>query len=112
MTKKVLTLLLITLQFTYGFQKESLKLDDIFELQYASDPQISPDGRYVVYRKMSHDKMNDRATGSFDHEIDGSDHHKLTSREKSESSARWSPQETELLLSAVQIRVVRFLCIG
>ena len=92
MTKKVLTLLLVTLQFTYGFQKESLQLDDIFELQYASDPQISPDGRYVVYRKMGHDKMNDRATGSlWIMKSDGSNHHKLTSREKSESSARWSP---------------------
>src|SRR5437016_2425856 len=29
--------------------KELLRLRDLFELEYASDPQISPDGKRVVY---------------------------------------------------------------
>ncbi|UJH69260.1 S9 family peptidase [Muricauda sp. SCSIO 65647] len=65
---------------------------DIFDLQYVSDPQVSPNGEWVVYRRMGFDVMGDRAKGNlWLLKADGSEHQKLTSREVDESGPRWSP---------------------
>ncbi|MEM9000631.1 MAG: S9 family peptidase [Bacteroidota bacterium] len=73
-------------------QKPSFSYTDVFDLQYVADPQISPNGDWVVYRRMGFDVMKDRSWGNlWMIRADGSEHHKLTSREVSESSARWSP---------------------
>ncbi|NER13062.1 prolyl oligopeptidase family serine peptidase [Leptobacterium flavescens] len=65
---------------------------DVFELEYVSDPQISPNGNQIVYRRMGFDILKDRAVGNlWIVNSDGSRHQKLTSREVNESSARWSP---------------------
>ena len=34
---------------------------DVFQLEYADDVQISPDGNQIVYVRVSHDIMTDRA---------------------------------------------------
>ncbi len=66
---------------------------DVFELEYAADPQISPDGEHVVYVRTSMDVMADRKRselwilGS-----DGSDHRRLAEG----SSPRWSPAGDKL----------------
>ncbi len=78
-------------------QKENFSYTDIFDLQYVSDPQISPDGEWVVYRRMAFDIMEDKASGNlWMIRADGSQHQKLTSREVSESNPRWSPQGNRL----------------
>ncbi len=66
---------------------------DVFQLEYSGDPQISPDGNYVVYRRTSFDIMKDRSKGNlWLVSTDGRNiHHKLTSRDSDESQARWSP---------------------
>ncbi len=66
---------------------------DVFQLEYSGDPQISPDGNYVVYRRTSFDIMKDRSKGNlWLVSTDGRNiHHKLTSRDIDESQARWSP---------------------
>ncbi|HWJ39301.1 MAG TPA: S9 family peptidase, partial [Sphingomicrobium sp.] len=35
--------------------------DDLFNLEWASDPQISPDGKTIVYVRRSNDIMTDKA---------------------------------------------------
>ena len=35
----------------------------VFDMEYATDPQVSPDGKTVVYVRHSMDKMTDRDTG-------------------------------------------------
>ncbi len=66
---------------------------DVFELEYANNPAISPDGNYVIYERKGYDIMKDRGTTSLwllstdDRKI----HHKLTSRETDERNAVWSP---------------------
>lgn len=78
-------------------QEQIFKPLDVFELEYANDPQISPDGRTVVYRRTGFDIMNDRSTGNlWMVSTDGTNHRKLTSREVSESSASWSPSGDRL----------------
>lgn len=78
-------------------QVKPLEYLDVFALQYASDPQISPDGEWIVYRRMGFDILSDRAEGNlWMLRADGSQHQKLSSRETSESSPRWSPSGDRL----------------
>jgi len=73
-------------------QKSNFSYLDVFELEYASDPQIAPDGEWVVYRRMAVDIMKDRIAGNLWRvKSDGTQHQKLTARETTESSPRWSP---------------------
>ncbi|MEO9510997.1 MAG: S9 family peptidase [Flavobacteriaceae bacterium] len=82
-------------------QKQSFSYLDVFDLQYVSDPQISPDGNWVVYRRMRYDILKDRAMGNlWMVRTDGSQHQKLTSREVNESSPRWSPNGDRILFSS------------
>jgi dipeptidyl aminopeptidase/acylaminoacyl peptidase len=64
---------------------------DIFDLEFANDPRISPDGRSIVYVRSSMDIMSDRARGNlWTINFDGSNHRALLSSRKSYSSPRWS----------------------
>lgn len=74
---------------------------DIFDLEYVSDPQISPNGEWVVYRRMEFDIMKDAVVGTlWMVKTDGSQHQKLSSREVSESSPRWSPKGDRLAFTS------------
>lgn len=66
---------------------------DVFELEWVSEPEISPDGKHVVYRRNGFDLMRDSSKGNlWIINTDGTQHRKLTSREVNESQAVWSPQ--------------------
>ncbi len=70
---------------------------DVFELEWAVDPQISPDGGTVVYRRMGFDIMKDRRRGDlWMVSSDGKAHYKLSSFEGDESDPRWSPDGTRI----------------
>ena len=74
------------------------ELRDVFEVEYASDPQISPDGGTVVYVRNSMDIMSD---GTQSHlwiiRSDGSHHRPITSGQGSYRSPRWSPDAKRLI---------------
>jgi dipeptidyl aminopeptidase/acylaminoacyl peptidase len=70
---------------------------DIFELEWAREPQISPDGERVVYRRSGYDRMRDRSRGAlWLIDRDGTGHRKLTDFDGDEAGARWSPDGTRL----------------
>jgi dipeptidyl aminopeptidase/acylaminoacyl peptidase len=79
--------------FTFAqSDKPSFSYLDVFEMEYASDPKISPSGNKVVYRRVGYDIMKDHSAGNlWIINSDGSKHQKLTSRELNEHSAIWSP---------------------
>ncbi|MEM1404048.1 MAG: S9 family peptidase [Pseudomonadota bacterium] len=65
---------------------------DVFELEWAVDPEIAPNGDWVVYRRSGFDIMKDRRRGSlWLVSADGDEHRKLTDFEGDESGPRWSP---------------------
>lgn len=74
---------------------------DVFALEYASDPQLAPDGRRVAYVRRSGDIMTDRFRSSIwivgD---DGSSHRALVEGPGSYTSPRWAPEGHRLLFTA------------
>ena len=70
---------------------------DVFQLEYAADPQISPDGTQVVYVRTSMDIMKDRKRSElWIVNADASSHRSLGTG----SSPRWSPDGTRLAYTA------------
>jgi len=70
---------------------------DVFELEYATDPQIAPDGERIAYVRRSNDIMTDRTRSNiWLLRADGSDHRPLLSGTANYSSPRWSPDGTRL----------------
>jgi dipeptidyl aminopeptidase/acylaminoacyl peptidase len=65
---------------------------DVFNIEYAVDPQVSPDGRRVVFVRRSADIFTDRWTSNlWVVNLDGSDPRPLTTGRRNDSSPRWSP---------------------
>ena len=93
-------LFLYILLFSFGYPVSSqnvFKNLDVFKLQYARDPQISPDGKKIVYIRTKMDIMKDGKSSSlWIMNSDGSNHQKLTSITNNESNPRWSPDGTRI----------------
>ncbi len=70
---------------------------DVFELELASDPRISPDGRRVVFTRQSMDVMTDRSRSDlWIVDVDGSNLRPLAQGDRGGSNARWSPDGTRV----------------
>jgi acylaminoacyl-peptidase len=70
---------------------------DVFQLEYTDDVQISPDGSRIVYVRVSHDIMTDRARRNlWIVNADGTNNRPLRSEAKNFMSPRWSPDGTRL----------------
>ncbi len=89
---KVSVLLITTLPLIVQAGQSHFDRMDIFELEVATDPQVSPDGSQVAYVRQSMDVMTDSARnhiwviGS-----NGANHRPLVAGSGSYSSPRWSP---------------------
>jgi acylaminoacyl-peptidase len=87
------------------------QLADIFQLQYASDPQISPDGRWVVYVRHRMDARKDRRRSSlWMVRADGSDHRPVTAGDADDASPRWSPDGKRLLYLSAKDGTAKLFC--
>lgn len=74
------------------FDARMFKPEDIFKLEYAADPQISPNGKRLVYVRTAMDIMTDgRTSNLWIVNTDGSEHRPLLSGKQQFSSPRWSP---------------------
>jgi len=82
---------------TISAEQSPFANEDVFDIEYASDVQISPDAATVAYVRYSMSIMRDRREGRlWLVNTDGSKHRKLTSADQSESSPRWSPDGTRI----------------
>jgi acylaminoacyl-peptidase len=84
--------------FSSDLDDTKLRLADVFQLEYAADPQISPDGQRIVYVRSFMNIMDDRRRSNlWIVNSDGSDHRPLTSGNENHRSPRWSPDGQRLI---------------
>ena len=71
---------------------------DMFNLEIATDPQISPDGQKVIYVRQFSDIMTDkRYSNLWIINFDGSNNRPLTTGNFGDSSPRWSADGTRII---------------
>jgi dipeptidyl aminopeptidase/acylaminoacyl peptidase len=74
---------------------------DVFDLEWVSDPQISPDGRRVIFCRAGYDIMKDgKRSTLWIANSDGSNVRALLSPERQASSPRWSPDGGRILFAS------------
>lgn len=91
--------LALTVTFAVAQEKSNrLTSSDAFNLEFVSDPQISPDGKKIIYVRQFSDIMSDRnCSNLWIINFDGTDNRPLTTGNRSDSSPRWSPDGTRII---------------
>ncbi len=88
----VLAVLATLLATPAAAQGRGFTAEDLVSLQRASDPQVSPDGRSVVFVLRETDREADRGrTDLWLVGIEGGEPRRLTAHEAGDSSPRWAP---------------------
>jgi len=86
-----------------GSTSRTLQPMDVFDLEYAGDPRISPDGKQVVFVRHFMDVMKDRErTNLWIVNSDGSDLRPLTTGNRNDGSPRWSPDGNRIAYVSAQ----------
>ncbi|WP_026838238.1 alpha/beta hydrolase family protein [Gillisia sp. JM1] len=99
--KKILLIFFLSCQVLVAQQSDKLELLDIFNLEYISDPQISPDGKQVVYVRNFKDVMTDKNLSNlWIVNFDGTQNRPLTTGNTVDNSPRWSPDGRKLLFKS------------
>lgn len=81
--------------------KSRLILNDVFQLELARDPQISPDGKRIVYVRAFADIMGDqRHSNLWIVNFDGTGHRPLTTGKFTDANPRWSPDGSQLVFTS------------
>jgi dipeptidyl aminopeptidase/acylaminoacyl peptidase len=74
---------------------------DLFDLEWAGDPAISPDGRQVVFARARYDIMKDgRRSALWIANADGSGVRPLLATDRQASSPLWSPDGSRILFAS------------
>lgn len=82
---------------------KTFALENVFDLEYAASPQISPDGEQIIYLRNSMDKAKDRGRSNlWMINADGSRHRPLTSGANNYGAPRWSPSGDRLLYTSAE----------
>ena len=90
--KKIITLTLaLATTSAVANTENTLKLDDVFQLEYASQPAIHPDGSYTVFVRNYMDIMSDRRLGNLWRVDNKGELRPLTNGEANDHSPTWSP---------------------
>jgi acylaminoacyl-peptidase len=92
-------LLAATMLIAGGLEAQTARLGpmDVFNLEYASDPQISPDGQWIAYVREYFDVMTDRRYSNlWLIRSDGTDNRPITTGKYNEGQPRWSPDGKRL----------------
>jgi dipeptidyl aminopeptidase/acylaminoacyl peptidase len=80
-----------------GQDKRTLINLDVFDMEWASSPQISPDGQRIVYLRRGFDIMSDQSVSHiWMMNADGTKHQKLFEGDNGESNPTWSNDSQKL----------------
>ncbi len=78
-----------------------LTVQDVFNLQLATDPQISPDGKRIIYVRRFSDIMTDqRHSNLWIINVDGSNHRPLTTGNFNDGSPRWLHDGSQIIYTS------------
>ncbi|MDX1666400.1 MAG: S9 family peptidase [Saprospiraceae bacterium] len=100
-TARILLVAVILTFATSIFAQDRFEPLDVFDLEYVSDPRISPDGQQIVYVRNFKDIMTDRNLSNlWIVNFDGSGHRPLTTGKQRDHSPRLSPEGDKLLYSS------------
>lgn len=81
-------------------EKARFTAERVFDIEYASDPQISPDGSKIVYVRRSMDRSTDTDRGDlWIIDVASGEQRPLVVGGSSASSPRWSPDGSKLLFT-------------
>ena len=76
---------------------KTIVLKDLFNLEYAANPVVMPDGKHVIYERRSMDIMTDSVRRNlWTVALDGDDHMPLLSDSKNHYNPVFSPDGTKL----------------
>src|SRR5438128_12001598 len=82
-------------------KRRPMQIDDLFRFKRIADPQISPDGKWVVYVQGVVDLEKNRTTKNLwlvsTNPDQASKPKQLTASDKSDSHPRWSPDGKHIL---------------
>ncbi len=79
-------------EVTAGEGTRPFAIDDLFQIERVSDPQLSPDGKTIAYVVTTTDKAkNSRNSDIWLVPVAGGPPRRLTTSEKADDSPRWSP---------------------
>src|SRR5215471_2738035 len=82
-------------------RNDRLQPMDIFNIQSVADPQISPDGKKIVYVRRFADITTDKYyTNLWIVSFDGSDNRPLTTGNHMDGSPRWSPDGNRIIYTS------------
>jgi dipeptidyl aminopeptidase/acylaminoacyl peptidase len=105
MTRYALGLLVLGLTVsTVKADKRPIAVTDLFAFQRVADPQISPDGKFVVYQVASVDLGANKSTTNLwlADLARKSPPRRLTSSTKADRHPRWSPDGTKILFESTR----------
>jgi len=91
------SLLFANTSFASETKPQAFTYQDIFNLEYAASPRISPDDQYVIYERRAFDIMSDSTrVNLWQVAIDGSEHRPILSGKSSYYMPRFSPDGKRL----------------
>jgi len=84
--------------------KSLISYEDLFNIEYAANPIVMPEGKHVLYERHSMDIMSDsQRTNLWTVSLDGKEHMPLMSNKANHSSAVFSPDGTKMAyLSSIE----------
>lgn len=99
--RPLLILFLFTSTLILGQTKTNLELTDIFNMEYVSDPQISPDGNQILYVRNFKDIMTDKNLSNiWLVNTDGSKNRPITTGNQNDVYPRWSHSGDKIIFKS------------
>ena len=88
----------VSLVLVANAQTNKLTINDVFNMELATDPQISPDGGRIIYVRQFADIMTDRRCSNlWMINFDGTNNRPLTTGNFSDTNPRWSPDGSQVI---------------
>ena len=104
----LLTIVVLSLASVMAKEQQAPRpftIDDLLKIRRVSDPQISPDGRWIAYTIADTDKAaNKRTTQIYLISTDGGEPRGITNDKQSSHSPRWSPDGKRLAFISARDR--------